>query len=249
MMSSCPEDWNDPSTRHHCEHPDATYQDPLFDVPVTSYRTNITYRNWHCALCHHDLDAGTTDIWSIYFSCGDAWLNISNDEIVSHLAYNTSTSSWVLNMSAYPEELIFDNPKPTTLVYNCSVEVWPTDWAQTVLRSCNRRPVDMCPEDWTDEFVRAQCENSTQHVCLGDTVYYNRFCGICNNNGSFDGLACYMFDKRIGSPSSPTDFTVLLNWHLLRERATCQQDTEQYDPFKYTCRSLFMEGQSKCKLR
>jgi hypothetical protein len=45
----------------------------------------------------------------------------------------------------------------------------------------------------------------------------------------------------------PPDFTVLLNWRQLRERATCQQDTEQYDPFKKTCRTAFMEAESKCK--
>jgi hypothetical protein len=248
MMSSCPAEWNGSYTRFHCEHPDTTYRDPLFDVPVTSYRTNITYRNRHCALCHRDLDAGATDTWSIYFSCYNAWLNISNDEIIRHLVYNTVTSSWVLNLSAHPELLIFNNPKPSKLVYNCTVGVSPTELANTVLRTCTRSTVDTCPEDWTDEDVRAQCEGDVAHVCLGDSVYRNDYCGICNNNGSFHGLACSTFGNRFGPVGTLPDFTVLLNWHQMTERATCQQDTEEYDPFDKTCRTVYMEAESKCKL-
>jgi len=247
MMSSCPAEWNDSFTRFHCEHPDTSYQDPVFDVPVTSYRTNITYRNRHCALCHRDLDASKTDIWSVYFSCPDAWLNVTSDELIRYLAYNTATSSWVLNMTVHPELLIFDNPKPSTLVYNCMVEVKPTDLALTVLQTCYSSTVDTCPEDWTDENVLAQCEVNTAHVCVSGTVYRNQYCAMCNNNGSFHELGCNMFDIRIATKESP-DFRVLLNWHSLRERDACQQDTEQYDPFKKTCRTAFIATESKSKL-
>ena len=248
MMSSCPADWNDPSTRFHCEHPDTSYQDPVFDVPVTSYRTNITYRNRHCALCHRDLDAGTTDAWSVYFSCNDTWLNVTSDEFLRYLAYNTATSSWVLNVTAHPELLIFDNPEPSTLVYNCTVGVWPPVLEHTVLRTCYGSTVDTCTEDWTDEDVLAQCEAYTAHMCADDIVYRNHYCGMCNNNGSFHGLACTTFSTRFGAGGFPPDFRMLLNWHSLRESATCWQDTEQYDPFQKTCRTAFIATEGKSKL-
>ena len=248
MMSSCPAEWNDSSTRLHCEHPDTSYQDPLFDVPVTSYHTNITYRNRHCALCHRDLDASATDVWSIYFSCDNAWLNMIGDENVMYLAYSTATSSWVLNVSAHPELLIFDNSKPRMLLYNCTVGVWPTELSRTVLRTCKNSTVDTCPEDWTDEDVQAQCESYTAHTCLSGIVYRNHYCGICNNNGSFHGLACSTITVRINFEELLPEFTVLLNWHRLRERNKCQQDTEEYDPFRKTCRTAFMEAESKSKL-
>lgn len=245
-MSSCPEEWNDPSTRFRCENPDTSYRDPMFDVPVTSYRTNITYRNRHCAWCHRDLDANTTAVWSVYFSSYDVWLKDTSDELLEHLAYDTATSSWVLNMTTHPELLIFDNLRRSTLVYNCTVGVKPTEKARAVLRTCYNT-VDTCPEDWTDEDVLAQCEAYTAHVCANGTVYRNRYCEMCNNNGSFDEFACHMFDFRIATEKESPDFRVLLNWYSLKERDMCQQDTKQYDPFTRTCRTAFIatEGNSK----
>ena len=247
MMSSCPTDWDDSYTRYHCEHPDTSYQDPVFDVPVTSNRTNITYHNRHCAWCHRDLDAGTTDVWSVNFTCPDVWLKVASDELIRHLVYNTATSSWVLNMTSHPGLLIFDNPKASTLVYNCTVGVEPTDLARKVMRTCNSSTVDTCPEDWTDEDVLTQCEAYTAHVCANGTVYRNHYCERCNNNGSFHNLGCHMFGVRIATEKSSPDFSLLLNWHSLKERDTCQQDTEQYDPFKKTCRTAFIATESKSK--
>jgi hypothetical protein len=262
-MSSCPADWYDPSTRHRCEHPDSTYQDPLFDVPVTSYGANITYRNWHCALCNNDLDAGTTDIWSVYFICGDGWLNVGKDEKISHLAYSIATSSWVLNMSTRPELLCIDR-KPTTLVYNCHVGVLPTKSARTVLRKCNTSIVGTCPKDWTDGYVRSRCGDYTSYRCLGDTVYRNRYCVSCNNNDSIDGLyrcrlfkgqfvplnsayACEFGNYTWSNPGPLPDFSALIRWNSRRWSGTCQQDTQKYDPLKQTCRTLFMGPESKFK--
>jgi hypothetical protein len=264
MMSSCPAEWSDPSTRYRCEHPDTTYQDPLFDVPVTSYRTNITYRNRHCAMCHRDLDAATTDAWVVYFWCGNPRLNVSDDEIISHMSYYTASKLWVLNMITYREVLKRCNSWPSGILYSCAVEVFPTELAQTVLRTCNRRILDTCPDDWTDDYVRAQCEEYTAHVCLGDTVYRNYHCGVCNNNGCFYGSKCSEISNwiapgnkwsgpecgrsNVGWPPKeiPNDFTLLLNWQ--RRRDACQQETEQYDPFKQTCRKSFTERNSKCKI-
>ena len=248
MMSSCPPEWNDSSTSFHCEHPDTSYQDPLFDVPVTSRRTNITYRNRHCALCHYDLDASTTEIWPIYFVCDNVGLNSNSEAIINHLVYNTTTLSWVLNMTANPELLIFRSDKPSTLVYDCKVGVWPPEFSLLILRTCDSSTVDTCPEDWTDEDVRAQCEAYTARVCLNDTVYRNRYCGICNNNGSIHGLACAEIDIRVTAPEWPPDFTALLNWRRLRERDTCQQSVEEYDPFRKTCRTVFMQAERKSEL-
>jgi hypothetical protein len=220
----------------------------MFNVPVTSYRTKTTYRNRHCALCHSDLHAGTTDFWSVNFTCPDAWLNVTNDEFIRLLAYNTATSSWVLNLTAHPELLMFQNPKPSTLVYSCRVGVSPNDMARTVVRTCYSSAVDTCPEDWTGEDVRAQCEAYTTHVCANGTVYRNQYCEMCNNNGSFNGFTCHMLDTRIATEEFLPDFRVLVNWHSQGERDTCQQDTQLFDPFQNTCRTAFIETESKSKL-
>jgi hypothetical protein len=264
MMSSCPAEWSDPSTRYRCEHPDTTYQDPLFDVPVTSYRTNITYRNRHCAMCNSDLEAGTTDTWYFYFACGNPWLGVGDDQIISHLSYSDVSKSWSMNMSAYPGLLKYCNLKPFRFSYSCIVDVFPTELAQRVLRTCTRRIVDTCPDDWTGDYVRAQCGAYTNHVCLGDTVYRNGNCLSCNNNGRSSSFYCSIITNwtalgkewsgpgcgswSIGAPPImfPTDFTLLLKWQ--KRSSPCLQDTDLYDPFKKTCRKSFTESKSKCKV-
>lgn len=245
MMSSCPVEWKDPSTRHHCEHHDTSYGDPLFDVPVTSSRTNITYRNRHCALCHRDLHVGATNIWSIYFSCENAWIDLDDEEIINHLVYNTTTSSWILNITENPEFMIFQNYKQ---VYSCRVGVQTPEMLREVLRTCDSSTVNVCPEDWTNEEVQALCEAYSAHMCLNSTVYRNHYCGMCNNNGSFQGSFCLEVGTRSKTTQQPPDFTVLLDWHRLRRRDTCQQVTEEYDPFTRICRPIFVEAEGKSEL-
>lgn len=245
MMSSCPVEWKDPSTRYHCEHHDTSYRDPLFDVPITSSRTNITYRNRHCALCHHDLDVGTSNIWSIYFSCENAWIDLDDEKIINHLVYNTTTSSWILNITENPEFMIFQNYDQ---VYSCRVGVQAPEVLLEVMRTCDSSTVNVCPEDWTDEEVQALCEAYSVHMCLNSTVYRNQYCGMCNNNGSLQGSVCLNVRTRLKTTPRPPDFTVLLDWHRLRRRDTCQQVTEEYDPFTRTCRPVFVEAECKSEL-
>jgi hypothetical protein len=245
MMSSCPTEWADAAIRVRCEHHDASYRDPLFDVPVTSLRSNITYRNRHCALCHHDLDAGTTNIWPIYFSCDNAWIDLDDQQIIDLLEYNAATSSWILNITEHPELMIFQNHKP---VYSCRVGVKPSEEPRTVFRTCDSTMVSVCPEDWADEGVRAQCEAYTSHICHDGAAYRNHYCGICNNNGSFEGSVCLEVGTRKKATQQPPDFTVLLDWHRLRKRDTCQHVSEEYDPFARTCRPVFVQAEGKFQM-
>jgi hypothetical protein len=239
MMSSCPLDWEDGYSRYRCEHPDTTYSDPLFDVPVTSQLTNITYRNRHCAFCHQDLDADSANFWPLYFSCENGWLNVDNHTGINYLVYNTTTSSWTLNVTENPEYLIFKDVTSSGYVYSCRVWVAAAEALRPVLRACDISIVDTCPEDWTDEEVRTHCEAYTAHVCLNGTVYRNHYCGVCNNNGSFDGSICSEVSTRIFTTLPPPDFTMLLDWHSLEDRDVCQREVEMYDPFTRTCRTVY----------
>ncbi|PSN42081.1 hypothetical protein C0J52_13013 [Blattella germanica] len=69
VMKSCPPNWKYEDTLQKCLSVDYSYRDPMLDVPVTSYRTNITYLNGHCAICHEDFDPSIDYIWSIEFTC------------------------------------------------------------------------------------------------------------------------------------------------------------------------------------
>jgi hypothetical protein len=99
VMTRCPPAWNEPNTRNRCEHPDTNYSDPLFDAPVTSRSTNITYRNWHCASCNRDLDANDTVIWDAAFLCYG--IPTRYEILEDTLSYNTSTLQWNSNMDGF----------------------------------------------------------------------------------------------------------------------------------------------------
>jgi hypothetical protein len=71
---------------------------------------------------------------------------------------------------------------------------------------------------------------------------------MCNNDGSFHEMDCRVFDIRFGNERPAFDFRTLLHWQNMRERDPCQQDTEQYDPFKKTCRTSFIATKGKSKL-
>jgi hypothetical protein len=61
MKNSCPVDWSDDETRTNCE----TYS----VSPLTSRRTDISYRNDHCAVCNGDFDPNTDNLWPMKFRC------------------------------------------------------------------------------------------------------------------------------------------------------------------------------------
>ena len=69
VKTSCPPDWRDDDTTKLCQSNLGVIEDIILDVPVTSSRTNITYLNGHCAICHQDFDAETDLIWGLNFEC------------------------------------------------------------------------------------------------------------------------------------------------------------------------------------
>jgi hypothetical protein len=100
---------DDVSSRKHCGYPSKSYSDPLLDAPVTSTSTNITYRNWHCASSHRDLDANTTVIWGAEFNCDDYVPEYVPDEsLAEQLSYNPFTLRWYLNIRTYSFEMKSD---------------------------------------------------------------------------------------------------------------------------------------------
>ncbi|KAJ4443907.1 hypothetical protein ANN_05694, partial [Periplaneta americana] len=246
MISTCPSDWKDPNTRFRCEHPDTNFRDPLLDSPITSYVTNITYRNWHCASCHGDLAADSSFIWPVYFVCGSTYVNINDEEFIDHLEYNTTAQKWTLNMTEKVDYLLFetvDKFRPDRHIYSCDVVMSIPRIDLAPVRDCKAAVVDSCPDNWTDTSVRTQCEAFTSYLCSDEITYRNYYCGVCNNNGSFDGNSCsnLYFDVRIMYGYVPPGFSILLDWRSLSKREICWQETEKYDPFTKSCRKVFIE--------
>jgi hypothetical protein len=239
VMTRCPPDWKEPNTRDRCEHPDTNYSDPLLDAPVTSRSTNITYRNWHCASCHRDLDANTTVIWDAQFECHNYRIGlVSYETLEEELTYNPSTSRWNLNVSKSSDvESSMSPPRNVQTsdneLYECDLQ-FTAPTAQLPARRCKPGVVNSCSENWKETAVKTQCEAYTAHICSGWDTYRNHHCLVCN--GLFPPNSCdtavYVF-----STGLPESFTILLDWQRLR-RGVCAP-SEIYDSLSRVCRKVF----------
>ncbi|KAJ9585544.1 hypothetical protein L9F63_002661 [Diploptera punctata] len=240
MKMSCPADWKDEQTRFRCENPDDTFQDPILDAPITSQRTNITYRNWHCAACHKDLHAGKSKMWPIYFNCSN-WMKLDEETLLKHLVYDTRNSSWMLNITDYLSLFDKNVVKPSHFEA-CHVGVQIPAEVHSVLRLCPKNLIDSCPSNWDDDEVKVQCESYVSYTCslANNQMYRNYYCGYCNNNGTFKSIVC-IGELVVRSTKPPADFSLLFDWHKLSKRSTCSDVSEQFDPLSNTCRKLFDE--------
>jgi hypothetical protein len=252
VITTCPPDWKDSDTRNRCEHPDSSYRDPLLDAPLTSFSTNTTYQNWHCAYCHGDLDDATTVIWDASFSCYGSNLPITlpDETIAEHLSFNPLTSEWNLNISLPTSDMISsmstvgyiqrstDN-NTQEIYYRCSVKFRrPVMGFLLPTRSCYRNEVRRCSDSWEDAEVKAQCEAYTARLCSGPDIYRNRHCLLCNNL-DVPKPCYYLYPHPMTTviASSIPVLPVLLDWRRLK-RGACAS-SEIYDPLSSVCRKVF----------
>jgi hypothetical protein len=244
VMATCPPDWKDSDTRNRCEHPDESYRDPLLDAPLTSFSTNTTYANWHCAYCHGDLDVATTVIWDAKFDCCSFYppTDLSDETIVKHLSFNPLTSTWNLNISLPTSDMKASKTTPgyiqrstdnneQDIHCNCYMTFIPPKM-KLPTRYCNIREIRKCSETWEDAEVKAQCEAYTARVCSGGNSYRNRHCMLCNNVDVPE--PCFY-----GGPyfSKIPSLSTLLDWRSLK-RGECAS-SEVYDPLSCVCRKAF----------
>jgi hypothetical protein len=192
VMTTCPPERKDPDTRNRCKHPSTCYSDPLLDVPVTSMSTNITYRNWHCASCHRDLDADTTIIWSAELKCDDYVPEYVSDEtLAEQLSYNPLTLRWRLNRSKYSFEIKSDlttagpmqvskSNSNSEKLSDCGITFRAPAMVLQERRGCKYGIISRCSENWEDTEMKTQCEAYTARIYYGDNLYRNHNCLVCN---------------------------------------------------------------------
>jgi hypothetical protein len=245
---TCPPDWKDHDTRNRCEHPSTSYSDPLLDAPVTSHRTNITYRNWHCASCHRDLDAHTTAIWEGRFQCniesGMPYLSVSEETFPNYLSYDTYNSEWYFDIDKYHLDTdpgIFIREEPgiqQRYKYICHL-VFRPDWKDLrTFRFCRTDIITECSADWIATEEQKQCDAYTAHVCSGNSIYRNYHCFLCNNFTTLETcepLSPQSTDRQGLVPS----FSMLLDWKRLKRRVCAS--SEIYDPLARVCRKVFLQ--------
>jgi hypothetical protein len=248
-MTTCPPDRKGPDTRNRCEHPNRGYSDPLLDAPVTSTSTNITYRNWHCASCHRDLDANTTIIWSAEFICDDyVTAHVSDETLAEQLSYNPLTFRWCLNISKYSIEMKSDlttaGPMQVTKsnsnsekLFDCVVTFRAPAMVLQERRGCKFGIISRCSKNWEDIEVKNQCEAYTARIYYGNNLYRNHHCVLCTIPAvatKFSTTTRYPGHRK----KTGLSFRMLLDWRRLKGRVC--SSAEVYDPLSRVCREVFI---------
>jgi hypothetical protein len=246
VMMTCPPEWKDPDTRNRCEHPSTSYSDPLLDAPVTSTSTNITYRNWHCASCHRDLDANTTIIWEAKFQCyipsGMPSIFVSEDTLTKYLSYDTYNSQWNFNIDKHDLDtdpgIFFPNVSGMQQRYKyiCDLVFRPQPNELKTARFCRTDIITTCSADWIATEEQKLCNAYTAHVCSDYNTYRNYHCFLCNNFSTLEYCETPSYYTESPQEYAPS-FSMLLDWKRLK-RGTCAS-SEIYDPLARVCRKVF----------
>lgn len=213
MVVRCPTDYNDEEVKFLCMR---EYHDFRFDnddvktlMPVSSIVSNVTFRNYYCAICHHATDLDLR-LWNTKIQCiMDKKLLISNpSEIASGLAV---------------EDL-------------CQVVFIPPNDITDVVRHCQEGFIARCnvTGSWEsgDDNLESACLSYTSEY----NGYKNIHCFLCNGHNVSD---IEQICEPMQFPPDYHSFVALLDFNNLegtstdyiRNKQTKQcSSSSRYDP-------------------
>ena len=96
IIGTCPSSWVNNETAHACMSTNHT-ADPLVALPVLDVKTNVTYANTSCAMCHN-IKSRNLQYWSV-------WVTSRLGNIVSPKNVTSRDTEW----EAVPAEVIPDS--------------------------------------------------------------------------------------------------------------------------------------------
>ncbi|XP_076028627.1 uncharacterized protein LOC143017727 [Oratosquilla oratoria] len=239
MRSHCAPDWGDDGDENAVAslcalgNPGALSdrQDPLLDMPVTSFASLITYTNAYCALCNRE-DSGMLLRWATKVECSTLNKTLGNktqEFIEKNLVYNEVRGSWGLDLEGeegVPPEF-----------HTCYIDPAMPDLVAPLVRSCVDS-VSSCAPDYPDGDVVELCHSYTSVVYHANKPYRNVHCVECNR---IEGpLSCFEIPTRLHP--EPTAFAILLDFGGLHAGnivgSSCGSG-QIWDPFFKRCRSVF----------
>ena len=228
MVTTCPSMWKNSNYRTKCEMVDNS--DPLTNLPVTSHRSGVTYRNFHCALCHSDAENTTTDFWIPRLECPSLHLpNLSQvtENVTDLLKWNETKKQWGVQLQSW---------------HPCFIDPVIPETSSYLIRRCRENVIHACAVNWTNADVRNRCEAYTSLVYDGPKAYRNPHCALCNNI-PLQNLACSKISQREFLPNyfNPTAFSILFDLTRKSEAVgkikPCLAG-QLYDPFFKICRDV-----------
>nr|XP_024218331.1 uncharacterized protein LOC106684199 [Halyomorpha halys] len=233
MRTTCPPEWSEPNIRAACETASDDISDPIPGIPATDTYSGITYRNLYCAICHR---AKELDVWHPRIECPDLPSRM-NQDASELLYYDEEKDDWGIDFEGK--------------YYSCVIDPTPPNNTEQLIRRCIPDIIKTCAVNWTNAEVRTRCEAYTSIVYLGDNVYRNPHCGVCNN-GQVHLLQCtrISFRGKFDRHFSLSAFSVLFDLSGGPPGMTQPCDEDQlYDPFYKKCRNVFQELQAPISAR
>ncbi|XP_063607212.1 uncharacterized protein LOC134781856 [Penaeus indicus] len=196
LRASCPSGWDDEEVAALCRaaSPEqmSFQEDPLLHVPVTSGTTNVTYANYHCAMCYGD----TQDVafWNVDLKCP----TVASDADVDDLVFREGQWGVIVNDSKQ-------------VVDKCYLTLDYGNFRNSG-REC-KVVVDKCMQNWDDETIEKLCHSYTSHVRINEKFYKNNFCAICNNVSSTNEECDHGFTDNVLRSDLPIQsFTMLIDF-------------------------------------
>ncbi|GFY24683.1 uncharacterized protein TNCV_1017291 [Trichonephila clavipes] len=152
-----------------CANNGEAWNDPFLLIPVTSKVSNITYKNYYCAVCNENSDTNQFIFWTIIV---DDTFNSTLPSPVPKLKFSRALESWVT------VDPTFGNITKVTI----SIEA-PE---RPEVKYCKKDLITTCDRKWTNASVADKCEAYMSVFSIYDrnmgslAVYKNPHCAICN---------------------------------------------------------------------
>lgn len=214
---------------------------PILYIPVTSLKTNITYRNYYCAYCNNDLH-DNLEFWEYKTFCyGDGtdkdYLILNNDDDVQYYIYNLTKdcSKTIL----YPHKR--GNSQPSVFI-----------------RPCKNSLSTNCPLNTSNDLAKNCSSYGTAYRYLKNSslIYENIYCAQCNHPDNIEDITC--FDPSLSSSIPPITLirtyplSILFDPNLLKSylnnntiprtiysiNYNCDKSDELYDLLKQKCTQI-----------
>ncbi|XP_014679831.1 PREDICTED: uncharacterized protein LOC106819753 [Priapulus caudatus] len=250
VKSLCPSAYRDVALRAACESGGDSSSDPAVSLPVTSARTNVTYRNVFCAVCH--ADAADVAYWVPRGACTYDPVSMrlhTLEQILLNSVHRVRHNRWYLNSNS---------------AYSCRVDVPRPPGVAS--RRCKPN-TGACPVGWPNDAVRRACASHAAYVYARRRpgVYRNAHCALCDGkslkdfscqlsygvkadgrHAIYDSALHLALDMPIGKQPAPPGG---------EEARACSAAYPQsfYDPFAQACRRVYCDAMAPpgddCMLR
>lgn len=238
-VSRCSDRWHYGfHIREKCETPEMDIEDPFTATPVTSRKSNVTYKNYFCALCNYD--SRDVHLWNISLGLKTkqtvpSLSNVTENYLMTKMSYNSEQKSWgiVVDNAFYMLKSQFKVPASL----------------MKFVKKCYPSVISKCDASHANNFeFQYKCMSYYAPIQIkqnGTSIkkYRNIHCAMCNNvNVTDSDMNICKLDAQKPKTAKPFSFALLLDINrsdgdLVGFKRVCK-DTENWDPFFKKCRSL-----------